>query len=69
VGLPTTPLTPRYIHLVRGSRNGWHVSGSIAGGTECPRNLARISFLNSGSDTILEVGLKPNSIPQNWLVR
>jgi len=34
--------------------NRWSVSGTIAGGTECSRNRARIDFLNNGSDTMLE---------------
>jgi len=36
--------------------SGWSISGPIAGGTECPRNLARIDFfLNYGSDTKAEL--------------
>jgi len=34
-----------YISWVGQEINGWSVSGPIAGGTECPRNLARINSL------------------------
>ena len=41
--IPPPPLTSRrYIYISCGSRNGWSVSGPIAGGAECPRNLIRI---------------------------
>jgi len=38
---------------MRGTRN----RGSIAGVTECPRNLARIRFLNNGFDIMLGSGV------------
>jgi len=40
---------------------GWYVSGPITGGTEYPRNLAKIGML--------EVEYKSNSTLQNQLVR
>jgi len=39
------------------SRNWLSVIGSILGGVGCPRNLARIDFLNNDFDTMLEVDL------------
>jgi len=46
-----TPLTPRYIHLVRETRhNRWSDSGPIASGTTDPRNSTMIGS-NNESDT------------------
>ena len=59
-----------YISCMKLEINGWSVSGPIADGTKCPKNLARITFfLNNSSNTMFEVGFKPNSTPQNRLVR